>query len=451
MTADQIEQTRREWLEYIDSRQPHLLREALTQSHPGDLIDVMRTLDDAALAELLRLMEDEQIATLFRYLNTDTAMRLRLLEQVAARRRPHLMGGMSAEAAAETVKALDPAARERFLDGLTAQRSATIESLLKDRKTGVDMLMTTDFMTVRSDAAVRQVVGLIHNMEHTEGRSARIYVTDHRGLLCGMIDLHLLLKARDSAGSVEAIMRECPLRIRRDADALAAARSILHYGVAGAPVVNSKNELLGVITADAAFRLLEADQDANINCIGVVGGVLDRLHGETPRVALRHSLALLPVMLAALAAAALLHALFFLRVKTGPAALLPYAPMFVAVNRLYYRHVTVLLQKRSLAEGIGVVYHRRRVNLSVFVGLAFAPLSGAAAYALTGGHAQFGLFTAGAAAWSVLTGAALAWLLSAATERTRASRAAALTPAVLSLSDLIALAAIFAVAIYMFR
>ena len=55
MTADQIEQTRREWLKYIDDHQPHLLRESLTQSHPADQIEVLRTLDDNALAELLRI------------------------------------------------------------------------------------------------------------------------------------------------------------------------------------------------------------------------------------------------------------------------------------------------------------------------------------------------------------------------------------------------------------
>ena len=130
---------------------------------------------------------------------------------------------MSAEAVAEIVKGFDKPDIQALCAGLPSQKQRDILALADVAGRGMELVMTRDVLTVRSDKPVRDVIKLLHTMAHNEGRPSQIYVVDHRGLLCGMIDLHLLLLAPEPDKPIETIMKECALRILHTADPLAAA------------------------------------------------------------------------------------------------------------------------------------------------------------------------------------------------------------------------------------
>jgi magnesium transporter len=440
MLSKKLEQQKSEWAGYLNSGQPHLLRESLLQVHPADQAEIMRTLADAQIAAILNLVEDSPLRTLFRFMRTDKGMRLRVLRALPPQRLANVLSAMNAAAVAEILKGFSEAEVDEIIAGLASQKKRDIQASTHTEQQGVALLMTRDALTVRSEKPVRDVINLLHNMTHSEGRPSQIYVVDHRGLLCGMIDLHLLLLAPDPDKPIETIMKECPLRIQHRADPLDASRSLLYYGMGSAPVVNAKNELLGAFTAESAYRLLESDHDANLNCIGVVSGATDVMSGERAATALRHSLALAPIMLLALAASVVLRLVFFPHPAESMAALLPWTPMLIAVNRLYYRHVSLLLQKRSVAREYGAAYRGRRVQSALLVGAAFAPVAGAAAGLFNGVHLLFGATLCCGVLLSVFCGSLTAWALFRATQRNLAPRSAYMTPSVLSVGDLMAIA-----------
>ena len=436
MLSKKLEQQKQEWVNYLNREQPHLLRESLVQVHPADQAEVLRTLDQTQLASLLNVVEDLPLRALFRFLRTDKAARLRVLQALPPQRRALVLSAMTNEAVAEIFKGFSRVDMDPLITNLSSQKKRDIQNLAETSGQGVELIMTRDMLTVRADKPVRDVVSLLHSISHSEGRPSQIYVIDHRGLLCGMIDLHLLLLAPDPDKPIQSIMKDCALRIDNTADPLAASRSLLYYGLGSAPVVNNKNELLGAFPADAAYRLLEADHDANLNCIGVVSGATQIMPGEPAAVTLRHSLALLPVLVIALASCIALRLFFIPYPAQNIASMLPWVPLFIAVNRLYFRHISLLLQKRSVAQEFGAAYSGRRVRVAMLLGAGFAPLSGAAAGLLAGGHVLFGAAVGVSVMWSTIFGAVSAWALFRATRRTLASRSIFMPPFVLSLGDL---------------
>jgi magnesium transporter len=442
MLPEQLEQLKREWTGYLDRGQPHLLREALLQAHPADQAEILRDLPDEHIAAVLNVMEDDALRALFRFLRTDTRMRSRTLRALPARRRAGVLGGMNSAAAAEILKGLDASDIEEIIATMPSQKKREIQTAAGTEHKGVELLMTRDALTVRNDKSVRDVMALLHNMSHSEGRPSQIYVTDRRDMLCGMVDLHLLLLAPDPDKPIESIMKECPLRIPHTADPLTASRSLLYYGMGSAPVVNAKNELLGVFTAEAAYRLLEADHDANLNCIGVLSGDTDEIAAEPAVRALRHSLALAPILLAALAASVILRLAVFPDPQPGAGALLPWIPLIIAMNRLYYRHMSLLLQRRSVAQGYGGMHGGRRVAFALLVGALFALAAGAAGWFLNGRHEVFSASLLLGALLAVGTGSLCAWAVFTATERGISPRSVFVTPLALTAGDLAAVSGV---------
>ena len=84
------------------------------------------------------------------------------------------------------------------------------------------------------------------------------YVTDAGGHLLGVLNLRDLVLAPPGTPIAEIMVRD-PVKVRADADQEEAARLLTRHGFLALPVVDADNMLLGIVTADDAMNVLEAE------------------------------------------------------------------------------------------------------------------------------------------------------------------------------------------------
>lgn len=450
MIQRQIEQKRREWLDFINSGRPHLLREAILHIHPADQAEVLRTLENGELSAALNVMENDQIRSLLRFFHADRAGTLKLLGRLPEARRAAALEPMNDEDIAAVVAGLGHSVIADLLSAMPAPRADAIGKLAAGRRNGIDKIASHDFLAVRDDDTVKEILSTMRNMKHSEGRPAQIYVTDGRGLLRGVIELHALLLSPDDR-PVSEVMQDCPLRIPASADPIEAARSILYFGLASGPVVSRTNELTGVITADAAYRLLERKLESSLNRIGALGGANARGESSNFWAAVRHGASLTPIIAASLAACLLLNLLLRLvfHADSPEIFLFAWAPLSIAMARLYYWHITILLQRFDPSDPAANRQWVMRVKAGIAAGVLATPVCAALAWAVSD-SARIAIVAAAGLAWAIASGSFIAWLLFGSFGRLRFTRRTYFTPALLSAGDFAALA-IMAMLFYLLK
>ncbi|HSH83910.1 MAG TPA: magnesium transporter [Guyparkeria sp.] len=131
-------------------------------------------------------------------------------------------------------------------------------------------LMTPDFIALRPEWLLSQVLDYVR--QHA-GRSETInvlYVTDEAGRLLGWVRLRNLVLG-DPAATVESLMDADPVQVDVSVDREEVARLIQHYDLMALPVVDDAGVLMGIVTIDDVMDVIEEEATEDIHKFGALG------------------------------------------------------------------------------------------------------------------------------------------------------------------------------------
>lgn len=430
---------KRELLDYIRNDKPHLLREALNTIHPADLCEIIKKFQHGELDELLGALDNERLMALLRFLCSDDEQRFRLLWRLPHERLAQIISESSNRALMELFDGLPESQTHALLSQLPPEAVRKAEPCMH-KQSGMAALVTDDFMKVRDDVTIAETLRMFRELKHSVDRPNKIYIVDQRETFVGTADLHALILEADQAERMSKIAVESPFRLRADDDPATAARTLIHYGMDNAPVTDANNVLIGVVTARAAYKFLENEKETWLDsaaCMAAPGvdAEIETFSGMLPRAAL-----LLGAMAVSLIVAVVMAVL--IKPKSNVAILFPLAPLVVAVGRIYLRYTLVLMQKQFFAGQIGVAHKRRGMIMAIATALFFALIAAAAAL-LIRAELKMPMF-AGLSVFSASIAGSIAGVVLFLLSRFSAqARTIILNPTLLSLSDLLALLAVY--------
>jgi magnesium transporter len=432
-----------ELLGYIRGGNPHLLREALDTLHPAELCGIIRMFQDVEVDELLGALDNSRLISLFRFLCSDRAQRFRILWRMPHERLAQLISEMSRRSLVELFEGLSESQVSALLSQLPPEAARKAEPCLR-KQAGMEALVTDDFMKVSDDISIAETLRIFRELRHSEDRPNKVYVVDAREKLVGTVDLHELLLSSDPANNVADITKECPLRFKAEEDPASAARTLIHYGIDNAPVTDTENRLVGVVTARAAYKYLDSEKEAWLDSSAGMAGQLVEGDSERASFLIARAGMLLLIMLAALAVTAILVAI--LHAKSRFAILFPLAPLTVSIGRLYTRYMLVILQKRFFAKQMGIESRRGRILAGVLTAVLFSIITASCAMFFKFGFESpllAGLFAGFAPFAAASVGMITGCILFIVSKSVNTSRSAILNPAFLSVSDLLGLLCLY--------
>ncbi len=267
------------------------VRELIQRGHYGELRHILHELPPADVADILADIEPELAALGFRFLPRDDAGEV--FSYLKQDSQEELIKKLGTETAAQVVEAMSADDRARLLDELPSEVATRIVGSLspEERKVtqailgypedSVGRLMTPDYIRVRPEWTVAQV--LDHIQRH--GRDAEtlnvLYVIDDAGKLVDDIRLrHVLLAQRDTR--IADLMDDNYYALRADQPQEEAVQMMSRYDRTALPVVDSKGVLVGIVTVDDVTDVAEEEATEDIQKLGGVAAL------ESPYIVTGH-------------------------------------------------------------------------------------------------------------------------------------------------------------------
>lgn len=241
------------------------LQEFLDELQPADLAAMLERLEAEERRGLLAALPPAVAAETLEYLVYDDQYRLLSdLDEAVARA---ILAAMSSDAVADLALAVHPRQTERLLRLLPEEHLPKIRRLMEYPAHSAGGRMTADYVAVRQDWPARRALEHFHKVGRQAESVSYVYVLDAAGHLVGVASLRDVILA-DPETPVAEFMTSKVVSIPATADQEEAARLLRRYAFLALPVVDDKGRMVGIITADDAFEVLELEATEDFQRIG---------------------------------------------------------------------------------------------------------------------------------------------------------------------------------------
>jgi len=268
---DENGEIRREFVEQI-ARAIHdtnaaLLREIVAELHEADLGDLIEALEPEDRVNLVELTgEDFHFSALN---EVDDAVREEILEELEPETVAEGVRELESDDAVELLESLDEQDKEEILEKLPPLERDALERSLLYPENSAGRRMQTEFIAVPPDWTVGQAIDYMRDNRDLPDRFYEIYAVDDNRHWQGAISLDALLRSRRPV-SLSDIVDENRQRVSVLDDQEEVARMFGKYNLVAAPVVDTTNRLVGVITIDDVVDVIEEEADEDLKALGGV-------------------------------------------------------------------------------------------------------------------------------------------------------------------------------------
>ncbi len=251
----------------IQSADASLLREIVAELHEADLGDLIEAL---LPDERPRLVELTGADFDFSALNeVDETVREEILEELEPETVAEGVRELEFDDAVELLEGLDQKDQEEILDKLPQSERVAIERSLDYPENSAGRRMQTEVITVPPDWTVGHAIDYMRDTPDLPERFYEIYAVDSTKHWQGAVSLDVLLRARRPVPIAELI-DENRRRVSAMDDQEEVARFFGKYNLVAAPVVDTENRLVGVITIDDVVDVIEEEADEDLKALGGV-------------------------------------------------------------------------------------------------------------------------------------------------------------------------------------
>ena len=249
----------------IDARDFGALREIFREWPPADVAEVILDIPEDEQVIIFRVLPNALAADVFEYLDVDAQQQL--LRAMAHEQVVGILNEMSPDDRTALLEEMPSAASRQLIQLLTPEERRIATALLGYPEDSVGRLMTPDFIAVRDDWSVQQV--LDHIREH--GRDSEtlnvIYVVNDHGKLIDDVRMReFLLRPLTEKVSIIRDQKFVALKVNdTQEEALNVFRK---YDRVALPVVDSNEVLVGIVTSDDMLDVAEEEATEDIQKLG---------------------------------------------------------------------------------------------------------------------------------------------------------------------------------------
>lgn len=243
-------------VEMIRERQFAALRRSLVALPPQSVAEIFEDLEPRDVAVVFRVLPRGFAADVFEYMPFED--------------QEPLLKELGQEHVAAVLNQMDPDDRTTLLEELPGQVTQRLISLLspEERRIATTLLgypedsvgrrMTPDYVAVRSNWTVGEVLDHIRRVGHDKETLNIIYVVDSQGRLVDDIRLRELVLA-DPATALSDLMDNQVFALEAKQDQEEAVRMFLELDQTVLPVVDSAGLLVGIVTVDDIMDVAEEE------------------------------------------------------------------------------------------------------------------------------------------------------------------------------------------------
>ncbi len=256
----------------INSRNFSSLREVLADWTPADIADLLSDLPDYEQAVLFRILPKDLATDTFEYL--DVEVQLPLLKALGNEEVAFILNDMSPDDRTAMLEEVPASVLKQMMNLLSAKERQIAQSLLGYPENSVGRLMTPDYLAIREDWTVQEVLDYIRKHGKDIETLNIIYVTNEKGKLIDDIRIgEFLLAPLDLSASELMDGNFTYLHVFDDQET--AVEVFKKYDRIALPVTDSSGILVGIVTVDDVLDVAEEEATEDFQKLGAVEALED--------------------------------------------------------------------------------------------------------------------------------------------------------------------------------
>jgi magnesium transporter len=258
--------------ELLEADDTGAARELMRAIPEGDVPRLFANLSTAESHRVLAMLDPELAGTLMKALPDSLAADM--VEGLEPEEAAAIVTTLPSNTQADILSDFEPEYAEAVLAAMPAEDAAEAERLTQYAERSAGGLMLTEYLSYSDDLTVAQVLADLraHQEDYQRHDVQYIYITDHRGMLKGVLRLRDLVLTAPSV-ALRKIMITGTDFVSVDATVEALHDFFATRPYRGVPVVDADGRLVGVVRhADVAEAVGEREASDHLKALGIVGG-----------------------------------------------------------------------------------------------------------------------------------------------------------------------------------
>lgn len=232
--------------------------------------DVVEFLEEKPVDEIISHLNELEVEDQGRiFSDFDAELRLRVFRALDKRRVARLFGHMYSDIRADLYQQLEKDEQIELLPYLEKKVREDVMILSAYPPETAGGIMNTDFATVFFDMTVEEAMAKIRKDAPSKDMVIYIYVVDDAMVMKGFITLKDLILAQPR-DRVSEMINEFFVYAEVNEDRESVAKKVEKYDLAAIPVLNSLQQLVGIVGHDDALQVLQAEQTEDFEKFGGV-------------------------------------------------------------------------------------------------------------------------------------------------------------------------------------
>ncbi|NQT94480.1 MAG: magnesium transporter, partial [Lentisphaerae bacterium] len=229
---------------------------AIRGLHPADIADVLESAPHDDLERLFSLVDDEIKPDVLAELTSVAGAEI--LDSLTSPEISGIVEEMAPDDAADVLGDLPGDRSTEVLQLMSAEESEDVRELMQYEDDTAGGIMTTDVVAMRENQTVEEALGAIADMD-THEPFYYANLVDEGGRLIGYVDIWELLREKDRQRRLADIAHRDAISATVEMDQEQVAMLMTRYDVDAIPVVDDAGKLVGRITSDDVFDVIEEE------------------------------------------------------------------------------------------------------------------------------------------------------------------------------------------------
>jgi magnesium transporter len=254
------------------------LSEIFEEWSPVDIAELIADLPEEEQAELFRMIPVSLAAQTFEYLELDAQEQL--LTELTPGEVGRILNEMAPDDRTALFEHLPSGVAGRLMTLLSPEERVVAQKLLGYPENSVGRLMTPDYIAVRTNWTIKQVLDYIRLHGKKSETMNVIYVVDNSHKLIDDIRIHEFLLA-PLERTVSDVMDGQYITLRVSDDQESAVEVFRKYDRIALPVIDPSGVLVGIVTVDDVLDVADEEATEDIQKFGGLEA-LDEPYVDTP-------------------------------------------------------------------------------------------------------------------------------------------------------------------------
>lgn len=238
------------------------MREIVSTNYPVDIAEAIKDFEIKEVIIFLRFLSTQESAEIFTHLNND--LQEEIIIQYSSKEIRELFDEIYTDDIVNIIEELPANLVKKILKSTTPESRFEINKILHYDEDTAGSIMSVDYLKLDINQTVAQAITTIKkNKDETEDVND-FFVVDELNNLKGMINLKRIFFSKDSL-KLSEVMDDRVIFAYTSTDQEEIINKFKKYDITTLPILNSQNELVGIITVDDVIDVIDEEATEDIH------------------------------------------------------------------------------------------------------------------------------------------------------------------------------------------